>query len=386
MPKEDVDVLIKKHKLLSFAKILLIVLVAAGVLWFLYFRYINMQYSNLAQGTIVSRQAIAGTTDVIIGESLITYSSDGASCMDTKGNAIWNQTFEMQNPMEADCGNIVAFADYNGRKVYVMNNEKILGEVTTNMPIRKLGVTSNGVVMTVQEESKITWIYLYDSNGKELAYFSTRMNNTGYPTAIGLSPDSKLVCVGYTYPDSGSLKTRVAFYNFGDVGENEIDHLVSVYNYSDTFVPYVKFMNASTAFAVSDNRFMVYRGSEVPEVSKETFLDNDVLSVYNSDEYIGLVTYNDDTEYPYVLNIYNSFGNMESSIPLPFSGVTDARIVINDKTVLVYNENKCCIYNISGRLKYQGTFDSGIRVMAPISGKYKFLIVTQDSLYTAELK
>jgi len=37
------------------------------------------------------------------------------------------------------------------------------------------------------------------------------------------------------------------------VGENEIDHLVSVYNYSDTFVPFIKFMNDSTAFAVAES-------------------------------------------------------------------------------------------------------------------------------------
>ena len=41
--------------------------------------------------------------------------------MDIKGNAVWNQTFEMQNPIVDVCQNVVAIGDYNGRVIYVMN-------------------------------------------------------------------------------------------------------------------------------------------------------------------------------------------------------------------------------------------------------------------------
>lgn len=386
MPREDVGELIKKHRRLSAFRILIAIVALAAFAVFLYFQYRDKVFSEMSKGPEQMRQAVAGTTDVALGGSLITYSSDGASCMDGKGNAVWNQTFEMQNPMEANCGTVIAFADYNGRKVYVMNSERILGEVTTNMPIRMIDVTSNGVVMTIQEDTKVTWIYLYDSTGKELAYFSTRMGNTGYPTAVSVSPEAKLVGIGYTYPESGELKTRVAFYNFGDVGENEIDHLVSVYNYSDTFVPYLRFMNNSTAFAVADNRFMIYSGSEVPEIKKELLLDKQVLSVYNSDSYIGLIFYNDDVEYPFVLEVYDTSGENVASLPLAFSSVADAKVVFDKGSILVYSESQCYVYNMAGKIKYEGSFDSGVRIISPMNGKYKYLVVTNDAIYTAELK
>ena len=69
---------------------------------------------------------------------LLNYSKDGAGCMDTKGNAVWNQTFEMQNPIVDICQNVVAIGDYNGRTIYVMNTGGPMGNITTNRPIRNI--------------------------------------------------------------------------------------------------------------------------------------------------------------------------------------------------------------------------------------------------------
>ena len=33
-----------------------------------------------------------------LGGNILLYSKDGMSCLDSKGGALWNQTFEMQNP------------------------------------------------------------------------------------------------------------------------------------------------------------------------------------------------------------------------------------------------------------------------------------------------
>lgn len=53
--------------------------------------------------------------------TLLTYSNDGMSCTNLKGKTIWNQTYEMQNPMIKTSGKTVAVGDYNGRKIYVSN-------------------------------------------------------------------------------------------------------------------------------------------------------------------------------------------------------------------------------------------------------------------------
>ena len=58
---------------------------------------------------------VDGSTYLALGSNILTYSKDGANCMDSKGVVLWNQTYEMQNPMVDINGSVVAIGDYNGR-------------------------------------------------------------------------------------------------------------------------------------------------------------------------------------------------------------------------------------------------------------------------------
>ena len=55
--------------------------------------------------------------------------------------------------------------------------------------------------------------------------------------------------VSYFYVDGSSMRSSVTFYNFGGVGENTTDHIVSSYDYADAVVPIVEFVNAESAFS-----------------------------------------------------------------------------------------------------------------------------------------
>ena len=385
-PQSDFVDKIRKHRLTVFYRIALVIVLAGAVALAFYFHYKDKVYTQMSQISTKERQAISGARDLGLGNNLVTYSNDGISCMDAKGNALWNQTFEMQNPMVATCKDVLAIADYNGRNVYVMNSEKRLGEISTSKPIRNLCVAANGVVMTVQEESRVTWIYMYDSQGKELVCFRTTMSDTGYPTAISLSDNARLAGIAYTYVEAGVLQTRVAFYNFGDVGENQIDNLVSGYNYTDTLVPYLHFMNSETAFAVADNRLMIYSGSEVPETKLERLLDQEIQAVYNSDKYIGLVFYNSSDENAYMLQVLDSIGEEVVSIPFDFNSISDARILFGEEQITIYNEKECMVYNLNGKQKFAGTFEKAVRTMIPYGGPLRYTLAYMDSIDIVELK
>lgn len=377
---------IRKHHMSIFYRIVLVVILLAAVAGVLFIQYRDKVYTQMTQISTNKRQAIAGARDVSLGKNLVTYSNDGISCMDSKGNALWNQTYEMQNPIVATCRDVLAIADYNGRKIYVMNSEKKMGEISTNLPIRNVCVAANGVVMTVQEEGRIAWIDIYDSQGNELVYFRTSMSDTGYPTAISLSDNAKLAGVTYTYVEAGALQTRVAFYNFGGVGENRIDNLVSGYNYSDTIVPYVHFVNYETAFAVADNRIMIYSGSEVPETKMERMLDEEIQAVYSSDKYIGLVFVNETGESSYILKVLSLSGEEVVTVPFNFSSISDAEVVFTEDIITIYNEKECLVYNIEGKQKFAGTFDKAVRAMIPTDGSFRYILAHTDSVDVIELK
>lgn len=202
---------IKSHKFMIFYRTILVAILIMAVGGALYVQWKNKVYT---ENTVVFSTEVHITQDstlVPFSGYLLTYSKDGAGCMDIRGNAVWNQTFEMQNPIVDVCQNVAAIGDYNGRTIYVMNTTGVMGSITTNRPVRDFCVASNGVVAAVLDDADTTWIYLYDSQGKELIYFRTTMKDSGYPVKVAISPSGELVCVSYLFVDSGQMKSSVAF-------------------------------------------------------------------------------------------------------------------------------------------------------------------------------
>ena len=176
----------------------------------------------------------------------------------------------------------------------------------------------------------------------------------------------------------------MAFFNFGSVGQNSIDNYVSGYDYPGIVVPYVQFMNPSTAFAVSDDRIMFYTGDQKPVSQAENLLGGEeVRSVYFNEDYVGLVFSNNTDEGNYRLQVYNSQGNL---VLKTFFDMGYSEILFSDKQVIIYNEDECLIRDMSGHDKYSGTFEDPVRAMIPTNIRSKYILVTAKSIETMNLK
>lgn len=374
---------IVRHKLTTTYRtiLLLAVIVALAVLVIIqYQRHIYTSYDTI---TTAEWKNVNGTTNLRLGDSVLTYSKDGAHCTDLAGNVTWNQTFEIQDVELAFCQDTVAIGDYNGRNIYVANSEGLLGEINTTMPIRDLAVSEEGRVTAVLADTDVAWINTYSSEGKLLYEGYAHMNNSGYPMAISLSPNGDLLAVSYVYLDAGVLKTNIAFYNFGEVGDNYSDHFVGVHIYSDLIVPYVQFMNNSTAFAVGDGRLMIFSGSQKPISQAEYLYNEEVRSVYYSENYIGLVFLADNTENRYMMEVYNTEGIRVGKYYFDME-YTD--IFFGRENFVVYNETGCCIINLDGTEKYSGNFSETVELMLPAGNTYKYVLITENSIDTIQLK
>ncbi len=374
---------ILKHRLVILYRTVLIIAVVAAAVAVVIVQAKNRVYESYEEISSVPRENISGSFTAALGEHILTYSSDGANCVNGAGEPLWNQTFEMQNPIVDIRGDVAAMGDYNGRTIYVMDSGGPRGEIDTKMPIRNFVVSANGVVAAILDDTNITWIYLFDASGNTLAYFKTTMKQSGYPISITISDNGCLVGVSYLYVDSGVMKSSVAFYNFGPVGQNEIDNFVSGYDYMDTVMPYVRFLDSETAVAVSDDRLVMYSGGQKPVSVADVLLDGEILGVYCGKDYVALV-YNDVTgNAMYKADIYKKDGKLADTVMLGFQF---SDIIFSGDRVIVYSEQEMLVHTIGRMDNFAGNFRKSVQTLIPGKNAHEYIIVTGDSVDTIELK
>lgn len=374
---------IRRYRLSHVYRISLVAaaLIALAVLVTL--QYKNHIYTSYEVVGTVDAAVVKGTRNMPLGSNILTYSNDGAHCTDARGNILWNQTYEMQDLILATSGDVVAIGDYNGREVYILNQEKKLGEVNTTMPIRGIAVSQSGRVAVAVADTKVTSINIYDPDGTWRFEIKTTMNQSGYPLAFSLSPNGELLGLSCIYVDSGVIKSRVAFYNFGTVGENKSDFYVNGYTYPDTVIPTIRFMNNGMAYALGDDRLVFYSGTQIPEAADTYLYEEEVQGVYSNENYVGVLFRNSSTEEQHLLKVYQSSGNRvgEYLFNLDFD-----HLFFGQDNFVAYNEQECLIRTFGGVDKFQGEFAKATKVMIPLGNSYRYVILTNDSIDTIQLK
>ena len=374
---------IHKHRLTFFYRILLICIAIGALILLVFVQYNRHIYTAYETLSSIKRENISGTTDVRLGNSILTYSKDGAHCTDLKGNVIWNQTYEIQDIIVHTCENVAAIANRNGRNAYIVSDEKLITEINTNLPIRDIAVSSAGTATVVMADADATWLCTYTNEGKESYRGEVSMKNSGYPTSISLSPSGDLVMVSFAYFDTGALQTNIAFYNLTEIGENYHDTIVRADIYSGAFVPKVQFLNNNTSFAISDSSLMIYKGTQMPTLSDRYEFSSEVRSLYYSDRYIGVVFDSDKIESNYKMEVYDL--NAEK-IGTYYFDINYTDIFFTKDTFVIHNETECVVMKFDGIEKYNGAFSQTVRSMIPYGTSYKYAIVTNDSIDTIQLK
>lgn len=376
---------IRSHRLTVFYRVILGIVLAVALVFFVIVQWKEKVFTEIAEVSAAPITVVGGTNAKNLDGNILFYSKDGANCIDTKGKAIWNRSFEMQSPILSISGAVCAIGDYNGREIYVMDKNGVKGTVNTNLPIRSISVAGNGVVAAILDDADVARINIYNGNNdtdEAIVHSKVSMDKSGYPVSVSLSPNGKIMMVSYFYMDSGNMKSSIAFYNFGAVGENQTDNYVSGYDYLNTVVPYVQFMNNSAAFAVSDDRIIFFQGAEKPTNIATTLLEEEVIGIYYSTDYVGLVFHNATGESAYRLDVYNTSGNKIHSQLFDLE-YTD--IVFGKEQIIIYNSMECEIYNLKGVNKFSGTFED-VSLLIPTTASYRYGLVTGNSVEVIELK
>lgn len=355
-----------RRRLLILA-LLLILFTGLGIGFYWYQKY--YQYENITEGWERQLEREGNFTAYEkFGTNLLRYSKDGASYINADGKDVWVQSYEMKSPIVSVNGNYAAIADQQGNNIYICDLNGCQGVATTVLPIIKVTVSAKGVVVAILEDqtASASYIYFYRKDGTEIKIFIKGVlgGDIGYPLDISLSSDGTMLIGSYAFIEGGVLKNRVAFYNFSEVGKNALNRFVGGFHeiYENSMVPRVQYLNDTYSVAFADNSISFYTSADVmsPALVTQIPVEEEIQSVFCDENYAGIVVKSTSGEYDSRLDLYRANGEKVFSLDFSFNY---EHVDIDEDMLFLYNENSCRIYNSSGILKYEGTFDFSISKM-----------------------
>ena len=240
----------------------------------------NRTYTGYEVVSSTEHSSTVNTQYAEYGGYLLRYSRDGISCVDSREEAVWSQTYNMQYPILDICGSSAAVADRQGNEAYIFGEDGLKSQITTRLPIQQISVSSQGVTALLLDGGSVSWIYLYDREGNVLAESRCSLDETGQPLSISISQDGTKLAVSYLQVHNGAAASCIVFYNFGSVGNNFVDKIVSSKIYEGTVIPRVEYLSGSVCAAVSSHGLIYYEGAEIPEETASVEIQAEILSVF----------------------------------------------------------------------------------------------------------
>ena len=314
----------------------------------------------------------------IMRKGMIRYSKDGMAMTDESGNLIWTQTYEMTSPAIAVSDPYVAVGDIGANTIYIFNEYGQLGRINTDVPIQEIRISAQGVIAAVLSDSATNYINLYDKQGNVLGSIKASLQNTGYPLAIALSSDATRLLASYLCMDGSTVKTRVISYNFSDT---QSKHVIDTLELEELY-PKIEFLENNKAVMFGEKSFVLYN-TDTKEITAQQTFENEIASVFCSDQKIGFIFKASDENGQYYMEIYNKAGRKNSSVYFDFDY---EGINVYDDEVILYNSQEMAVYQMNGRLKFTSTLNTSVtNIMASWeSGMY--WLVDDQSLREIHIK
>ena len=355
--REDLNKKLRAHrrKVAVLVLFVLFLLAAAAIVTYIY--YENKIYSGYDIISSIERSDTSASEFTEFQGKLLRCTNDGAVYTDLSGNLIWNQTYEMDHPTVETCGNYVAIYEPNGTQLYILDTVNLQGSIHTTMPIQKVSIAAQGTTAILMENEGTSYLQLFDKTGEQLASGELHVQNSGYPLDIALSENGEKLAVSMLDINDGNVKTVIAFYNFGTVGQNSIDKIVGSYTYADMVIPQIRYLSEDTMVAFGDNRVILFTGAQKPAEAKSIELKDELKSIFYDETHFGLI-YDAAGGKNHRLVYYDLSGKQIMDITFD-SDYTDVEILANGE-LCILGENSCEIFNSRGIRKFQYDFQEHI--------------------------
>ena len=315
---------------------------------------------------------------------MIKYSRDGISALDSSGNIIWNGSYDMIEPAVDISGKYVVVADIGGKTVSIYNGEDTGKEISTDYPIVQACVSSQGIVAVAleQESSNVINIYNpYDISDKLLVEIPTNVDE-GYLVCMDLSADGMNLAATYVCITGGQVQSRVAFYNFSDVGKNT-NCLVGAKNYDDRIVSDIRYLGENNICIFADDGFQIWGEMKKPEEVYHKNFKETIKSAFCNSEYTGVILATGSTSKPYRMNVFDMKGKMV--LDMEFSDEYTEVKLYDTNEIILNSVSGCTIFRLNGVKKFSTDIDGKVLKVFPSEKRNRYYLVTDSKIQKIKL-
>lgn len=362
-----------KRKMILLAICLGVLLVGVGIyFWMEYQTYTRVEVVRTYENT-----GFGNTNYEYCEEGILRYSRDGIVLLSETGEEIWNQPCQMSNPIVEQCGSTVAVGDKQGTTIMVFEKTGMKGEIHTTKPIERLAVSEQGIVCAILKDAEMPMVVCYDAMGNVLVEHKVSFSNAGYPMDVSISDDGKCMLVSYMKVQDSKIVGDIAYYYF----ENEEQYEVSKMSYEDCVIPVVGFLEKDRSFVATEDVIFFYEGLKEPEEITRVELQQEMVGIAYSEDLIAMLLRSEGAA-GYKLCIYNAEGKLLSSVDV---AKEYSNIKIMAEEVILFDGAQCSIFEKNGLKRYEGEMETELKLMYPLSGIRKYIVVNVNGFQEVRL-
>lgn len=351
----------QKKSWLKIAVLICVVIAALVVLFSLFVTFHHYQ-------SVYSIEKSDGDTTnyASFGNLIIRYGNDGASCIASDNTIVWDEAYEMDNPIISVRHNYLAIGDRRGKTVIIFNKEGFCQKITAELPIQKIDVSDTGsVAVLMQDEGSISYLGLYSLSGKKTAEGTLHFGSSGYPLAIALSEDGENLALSVLDIKDGQSKSTINFYNFGQTPAEGKDNQVASFSYDNTVIPEICYGSGSQLVAFGDDKLISFEGGKTPEEKNVLALEGTVRSIVHDSERIGILYDQGEEGSGNTLVLYDYDGDEKRHYSAKYQYESIGFLgnggvyLIQDKNLAVYRRFGRAIFIGKGDTPFYGVMSEG---------------------------
>ena len=381
---EELNEQIRAHRKKIVRRIIEIILLVVILVVAVELLYALRSFDSYEVRNSVERGTSGTTQFADFNGYIIEYNNDGIACVTHSREFIWNQSFEMVTPKVAMCQDYLAVYDMGGKDIYILSKSGLEKQIETTSPIQTVCVAEQGTIAVLMREDAEAQVKLFDKKGEELANGKFYGDKGGFPIDIALSHDGTKLAVDMIDVSKGEVSTTISFYNFGTVGQSEIDNNVGTYTYEGILIPDVEYVSDARLLAIGTGKILIYEGKQKPELAQEIVVEEEIQSYFHNDKYVGIVYDNAEVENSWHVKVMDMKGNvtMENDISIPYDNIE----FLSNNEICVTNETACEIFTIHSIKKFSYTFDKRLYKIIAGDGAQNYTFIFENTTEEVKLK